>query len=122
MTKPQCTDVLSPDFETLNPEYDPSHPYCGAECFFRWFGNDGIPETLFGVSINKACFLHDKEFEDTDTLYDYFGANKRLRQNIYKLFKQAGKPIKGRLISFGYWIGVSGLIAKLDYWLCKKEK
>lgn len=130
-------DVLSPTFEIDNPNFDPGLDWCGPACIGRRLGHDLIPDTVFGIYIGRACFLHDGDWEAGR----FSAGNREFRRNIRKLFRAdarkllrrkpslartwaaALKMTEGELAAFVYFWGVNTLTARMIFWLvCKARK
>lgn len=102
---PKNFDVLSPDFEKDNPSYNPKRDYCTMS-----------PDKIAGVSIKKACYIHDYRYTVGATWEDKEKADKELRANIYKIGKDAGKKWLFLVVSNFYYKGVSTILSKIMFW------
>ena len=104
------TDVLSPNFEKRNWNFDPDKDYCSFS-----------PDVIDGVDLRRACFIHDHRYAVGDSICDKHAADRELRRNIYKLGKAAGKGWRFRIISALYYRGVRTWLSRLMFWRGKDK-
>lgn len=62
------------------------------------------PRIVFGVDLNTAAFKHDVNYKIQDLIREE--ADILFMNDIFKLFIDAGKPFRGNIISFIYFLGV----------------
>lgn len=76
--------------------YDKKANYCSVS-----------PDKLFNVNFNYACYLHDRQYRnEVKVRKTREQADKDLRNNIEKIFKIKGKPLKGWIVSRIYYFAV----------------
>lgn len=119
---PVCRDVLDPDFAKKNEPagYDPTYNYVGSDYLKQKFGI-ALKREFCGTDLNPAAFLHDVDFRDGKGFWDFVKANREFRRNIAKLIAAPPKPNTWAawLIAWFHWIGVSNVLALINYWTCK---
>lgn len=98
-------DVLAEDFEKKNKDFDPEKDYCS------W-----SPDIIFGVSIKRSCYKHDKGCDAAVTKEEKKLVDKTLRRDIFLLGDAAGKFKTFFLVSLVYFRGVRGLISRFFFW------
>lgn len=122
--KPICRNVLDPRFAQLNwrSGYDPTYNYVGSDFIKRRYGI-ALKRLWWGADINPAAWLHDCDFRDGKTFWQFLKANFRFRKNVIKLIAAKMKTRKGkiaaRVVGWLHWAGVENVFALFDYYLCK---
>lgn len=129
--RPQNRDVLSPHFERDNPGYDPRLDWCGPAAIGQRLGRDLVCDSLFGVSLRRACYLHDDAWAHAE----YRAGNLEFRRNIRALYRAAAwgklgrRPglrrvlgaawllLAGEAVAWCYYRGVAGVIGRLIFLL-----
>ena len=66
-----------------------------------------VPDGLFGVRFNYACYLHDRQYRnEVKNRLNRKGADKQLRNEIYKIYTKKNKKFIGYFVSRIYYLGV----------------
>lgn len=90
-------------------DYNHDRDYCGPEGMHI---SKLIPRRLFGVDINRQCYLHDQDWSDGD---GHTRDNKNFRRRIRRQYEEENKPLAGFFVSWVYYFAVC--LGRLVLWL-----
>lgn len=78
---------IMPDGKPLHLPYDGFASWHGTYCGPGEFGDMIVPDNLFGVPINVACFIHDHSNALAETTEEDHDSNVMFRENMFAILR-----------------------------------